>query len=274
MESSRLPFSAILLFTCAQATGCYPAENHNLTLVHATPANPIEGQLNAAERQLLTDAIVQAAVKPKVAVEVGTWLGGGSTLHILRALHRNGIGTLLGIEADRSVYEQMVRNIREAVPEAVYRFTPAFGYSHDILPGWLERLGPEAQVDFVFLDGGNNPREQIEEFVLLESRIAVGGQIMAHDAKLRKGKWLVPYLSLLDNWTTVLHDVSEEGLLHARKTNMRATHRSLSAARRKLFQLHCSPLEIAARIVPKSVRTAVLHGVPRSVAGWIADGRR
>jgi len=23
---------------------------------------------------------------------------------------------------------------------------------------------------------------------------------MAHDAKMRKGKWLVPYLSLLDNW--------------------------------------------------------------------------
>ena len=239
-----------------------------------TQTDPIEGQLNAAERQLLTDAIVKAAVKPKVAVEVGTWFGGGSTLHILRALQRNGVGTLLGIEADESVYEQMIRNIREAIPEALHRFTPAFGFSQDIIPGWLDKLGPEAQVDFVFLDGGNNPREQIEEFTLLESRIPVGGQLMAHDAKLRKGKWLVPYLSLLDNWTTTLHDVSEEGLFHARKTSARATHKSLGAARRKLLQLHFSPLEIAARIIPKSIRSRVLHSVPRSVAGRIADGRR
>jgi len=29
---------------------------------------------------------------------LGTWLGGGSTLHILRALEQNGVGHLYGIE--------------------------------------------------------------------------------------------------------------------------------------------------------------------------------
>lgn len=50
----------------------------------------IDGQLNEAERQLLTKEILEAPRKPRAVLEVGTWLGGGSTLHILRALHRNG----------------------------------------------------------------------------------------------------------------------------------------------------------------------------------------
>lgn len=54
----------------------------------------IEGQLNAVERWLITEAIVSAAKKPLVAIEVGTWLGGDSTLHILRALEQNGAGQL------------------------------------------------------------------------------------------------------------------------------------------------------------------------------------
>jgi nucleoside-diphosphate-sugar epimerase len=63
----------------------------------------IEGQLNEAERRLITEAITGAAKKPLVAIEVGTWLGGGSTLHILRALEQNGTGHLWGIEADRAL---------------------------------------------------------------------------------------------------------------------------------------------------------------------------
>ena len=72
---------------------------------------PIEGQLSEAERRLITEAITGAAQKPLVAIEVGTWLGGGSTLHILRALEQNGAGELWGIEVDRSIYERMLANI-------------------------------------------------------------------------------------------------------------------------------------------------------------------
>ena len=42
----------------------------------------IRGQLNAVERRLLTEAIIGAEEKPKVLIEVGTWYGGGSTLHM------------------------------------------------------------------------------------------------------------------------------------------------------------------------------------------------
>ena len=77
----------------------------------------IPGQLNREERRLITAPILEAERKPEVVLEVGTWLGGGRTLHLLRALEANGCGHLWGIEADRSIYESMLTNIKAAAPE-------------------------------------------------------------------------------------------------------------------------------------------------------------
>src|SRR5438105_2506835 len=123
----------------------------------------IEGQLNAKEREILSKAMVDARVAPRTVLEVGTWLGGGSTLHILRALEKNGKGHLWGIEADHSIYERMLANLKAEAPEIINRFTPLFGFSQDVIPRWLAEQ-PALQVDFVFLDGGNRPLEQITEF--------------------------------------------------------------------------------------------------------------
>ena len=99
-----------------------------------------------------------------------------------------------------------------------------------MLPRWLEEQGKGCLVDFAFLDGGNRPGEQIDEFRLLDPVIPVGGQIMAHDAKLRKGKWFVPYFSLLDHWKTTLHDSSEVGLLSAVKVAAKPSSESKNKA--------------------------------------------
>ncbi|MBI3850083.1 MAG: class I SAM-dependent methyltransferase [Verrucomicrobia bacterium] len=238
------------------------------------PEQTIEGQLNATERRLLMQAIREAAVKPKVVIEVGTWFGGGSTLHILRALQQNGAGHLWGIEADRSVYEQMLTNLRAAAPEACSRFTPLFGFSQDVIPQWLAEQGRGVMVDFAFLDGSNNPGEQITEFHLLDSHIPVGGQLMAHDAKLRKGKWLVPYLSRLDNWRTELHDVSDEGLFHARKVAAQPSPASLRAAKARLLSLRCNPVEITAAILPSAICGFFLRLLPWHLARRLSDGRK
>jgi predicted O-methyltransferase YrrM len=234
----------------------------------------IEGQLNARERELLTNAILNAAKKPRVAIEVGTWLGGGSTLHILRALQRNGEGHLWGIEADRSIYDRMLANLRAAAPEALHRFTPLFGFSQKVIPQWIASQPSGFQVDFAFLDGGNNPMEQILEFRLLDPHIPTGGQLMAHDAKLRKGKWLRPYLSLLDHWKTEIHDISDEGLLYARKVAEAPSARSRSAARRKLLAMRLHPVEVAAAVLPRSVCGFLLGLLPRRTSTLLADGRR
>lgn len=236
-------------------------------------APEISGQLNAEERRLLSDAILRESPKPQVVVEVGTWLGGGSTLHILRALETNGLGHLWGVEADRSIYERMIENIRQAAPEAAARFTPLFGFSEQVLPKWLASQPVGFQVDVAFLDGGNRPVEQIAEFNLLDPFIPVGGQLLGHDAKLRKGKWLVPFVSALDNWESHLHDVSEEGLFSARKVAAKPSPASLKSAQARLRRLRLQPAELAAVILPHPVRKAVLGLLPRRWVRSLADGR-
>jgi predicted O-methyltransferase YrrM len=223
---------------------------------------PIPGQLSDGERQLLTAAIRNAPKKPEVVLEAGTWLGGGSTLHILRALHQNGTGHLYGIEIDRSIYTQMIANIQAALPEAVDQFTPLFGRSQDVIPRWLAEMGAACRVDFVFLDGGDNPLEQIIEFKLLVDRIPVGGRLMAHDAKMRKGKWLVPYLSRLDNWQVQLHELSTVGLLDAVKLRERPGPASLLAAERKLFWMRLKPMDVVAALMPGKLNKFILEAMP------------
>ena len=233
----------------------------------------ISGQLNSEERRIITAAILDAPGKPKIVMEVGTWLGGGSTLHLLRALERNGAGHLWGIEADRSIYDQMLENIRRAAPEATHRFTPLFGFSHEVIPNWLKGLGTEKTVDVVFLDGGNNPSEQIIEFLLVDAYMPVGGILMTHDAKLRKGKWLVPYVSRLDNWKSKLHDVSDEGLFFARKIAPNPSPTNLRSARFRLFQMRCAPAELAAALLPAKVCDLILRLLPKKLRRGVTEGR-
>jgi len=232
----------------------------------------IEGQLSDGERELLTKAILGHSWKPRVVIEVGTWLGGGSTLHILRALHRNGTGHLWGIEADHTIYERMLQNLRAAAPETVDRFTPLFGCSQTVIPNLLAEQGPDFQIDIAFLDGGNNPLEQITEFELLKDRIAVDGLLMAHDARVRKGKWLVPYVSRLDNWKCELHDLSEVGLFCARKLAPEPSPESSRRARSHLRRLRLQPVEIAAALLPKQLCGLILQFLPRRLAASLAEG--
>jgi predicted O-methyltransferase YrrM len=233
----------------------------------------IPGQLNATERDIITSAILEAAIKPKVVLEVGTWLGGGSTLHLLRALEQNGEGHLWGIEADRAIYDQMLKNIQEAAPEAAHRFTPLFGLSEEVIPRWLDQLEPDPKIDVVFLDGGDNPMEQVTEFKLLDSHMPVGGQLLAHDAKLRKGKWLGPYVSALDHWVSQLREVSEEGLFQARKIRQRPSPESLSAAENLLAHMRSNIMETIGAMLPSRVNAMLLRLLPSGLARKISQGR-
>ena len=96
---------------------------------------------------------------------------------------------------------------------------------------------------------------------------------MAHDAKLRKGKWLVPYVSRLDNWESKLHDVSEEGMFYARKTALRPSASSLRSARLALLKMRLNPIEVTAALVPSGVCRVVLGLLPPRLSRRLSDGR-
>jgi len=238
------------------------------------PSVAIEGQLSPEERQILINSVLNVSKKPQVVIEVGTWLGGGSTLHLLRALETNGVGHLWGIEVDSGIYERMVENITKGAPEAVSRFTPIFGFSQVVIPKWLAELPRDVMVDLAFLDGGDNPDEQITEFNLLNPRIPVGGQLLSHDANLRKGKWLAPYVSQLDNWKSQVHQCSIEGLFQAEKIRENPSPESLRKAKRLLTRMRLEPVEFLGRIMPKSLCGLILRILPTKLMLAISQGRR
>lgn len=231
----------------------------------------MEGQLNSKEREIITSWVND--LKPDRAIEVGTWLGGGSTLHILKALENNGKGHLWGIEAFQSIYDAMIANINSAGQEIAERFTPLFGFSQNVIPEFLAKHGKETTIQFVFLDGGDNPMEQITEFQLLRDAMPVGSVLLSHDAKLRKGKWLVPYLRAHDNWECKLHDVSDEGMFEARKKADQPSKESREKSAQVLRNLRMQPAELLGRWLPAPVISLILRMIPRKLVLKITQGR-
>jgi predicted O-methyltransferase YrrM len=231
----------------------------------------LEGQLNDAERQQIEQAITTFFKKNPICLEVGTYKGGGSTLQILRTLAKRG-GHLFGIEASPEIYEEMKAGLFAKEPELFRHFTPLCGFSQKVIPD-LFSSGKLTRIDFAFLDGGNNPREQIDEFRLLDPRMPIGSIIMAHDALLRKGKWLRRILPVMDHYETRLIPTSVEGLLVAKKIRSSPSRPASLKAAAILFFSSLSPLELAAQLSPASLRSMVFRTLPRKWASWIADGR-
>lgn len=232
----------------------------------------IEGQLNDQERELLYQAIILAPKPPEIVIEVGTWLGGGSTLTILNALEKNGIGHLWGIEASHDIYDQMMQNLNTHAGSVIHRFTPLFGLSVQVLPDWVAKQPKPLHVDLAFLDGGNNPMEQMEEFAFLDPLMPVGAQLFAHDARQRKGKFFVPFLSRLDNWKTEVHDFTENGLFAAQKIALEPSPASLQAARARVKAIQATPLEVVARLLPSSFKASVLRLMPKAIFSRLYHG--
>lgn len=232
----------------------------------------LEGQLNAEEREQILRAVTGLLPSKPICLEVGTYKGGGSTLQILQALAQ-GDGILFGIEASQRVFEEMKSSLQSREPQLCRRFFPVLGFSQKVIPSLIAE-GHLTRVDFAFLDGGNNPREQIEEFYLLDSRMPVGAILMAHDALLRKGRWLSRVLPVLDHYETQVLPISEEGLLIARKLAPCASFKSRTKARLLLFLCRLSPLELAAQWTPSGIRSLTFALLPKKFGAWLGDGRR
>lgn len=229
----------------------------------------IESQLRVEEKDILR-ARVDAMTTPTV-LEIGTYKGGGSTLTFLEAIKRKNSGRLIGIEADPDVFAEMKANITSVDSGYFAFFEPISGYSQRVIPGLLTKY---PRFDLAFLDGGNNPREQIEEFELLKDAIPVGGFLFSHDANLRKGHWLVPYLNELDNWRVTIHQSSEEGLLEAEKIKASPSSGSLRRARKVLRRRKLSPVELTTLLFPSNFKGFVLKLLPLKIRRRIGEGRK
>lgn len=136
----------------------------------------LRGQMWYAERRLIYQTVRRH--KPQHCFEIGTWQGGGSTLFISQALRDNGAGKLHTVEVDRGFYEEAVRKYREYVPALTPHVEFHYGDYREEYGAILEKGGG---VDFLLLDGQEDPEETLEQFEFFRPYASGGTILMAHD---------------------------------------------------------------------------------------------
>lgn len=148
----------------------------------------VDGQMWRRERELLYHSVLEA--RPKVAVEVGTWNGAGSTFFISQALAECG-GVLYSFEVDEELHRLAVE--AHLGNPCVRLF---LGKGEWLIPSALNGHA----VDFAFLDGSDNPQEAMDQIALLEPRMPAGAILMMHDWFEPKARLARPYLLDSPKW--------------------------------------------------------------------------
>jgi predicted O-methyltransferase YrrM len=155
----------------------------------------IPGQMWFEDRRVLYNTI--RALKPQRCFEVGTWMGGGSTLVIARALRDNGGGKLHTIEVLPDVYEAAVERYQRRVPDLLPYVEFHQGDYAEIFPSLLDAAGG---VDFFVLDGAEDGEQTLEQFRFFDERSHAGTGLFAHDWETEKARLVRAELESSDTW--------------------------------------------------------------------------
>jgi predicted O-methyltransferase YrrM len=152
------------------------------------------GQMYFEDRRVLYDTVRR--LKPQRCFEVGTWLGGGSTLVIARALRDNGGGRLHTIEILDDVHSKAVGYYERHVPELRPFVEFHLGDYRDHFPALVENGG----VDFFVLDGAENAEQTMEQFSFFDERSHPGTALFAHDWESEKSRLVRPEIEGSERW--------------------------------------------------------------------------
>ena len=152
----------------------------------------IPGQLWFEDRRVLYETVRR--LRPQRCFEIGTWLGGGSTLMVARALRENGSGTLHTIETLPDVAAQARELYARHLPELAPFVEFHQGDYREVFPPLVD-----GGVDFFVLDGAEDAEETIEQFEFFDAHTSPGASVFAHDWLTEKCRLLRPRLDG-DGW--------------------------------------------------------------------------
>lgn len=163
----------------------------------------MEGQLWPNERLLLHKVV--SDLKPKIALEIGTWKGGGSTFQIASALQEIGGGILTTCEPDVEMYSiafDLYTNIlSNRLPVRLKN-----EYSHNVIS---EMIRCNEIPDFVLMDGPEDPNVCLNDLKSLEDLMITGAIVAFHDWDLgvradglisTKSALVRPYIEQSTKW--------------------------------------------------------------------------
>jgi hypothetical protein len=155
------------------------------------------GQMWFEDRRVLYNTI--RALRPERCFEIGTWVGGGSTLVIARALRENGSGKLHTIEIKADVHADATRLYERHAPELRPFVEFHRGDYKAVFPELLRAGG----VDFFVLDGAEDGAETMEQFEFFDAASHPGTALFAHDWGSEKCCRVRPYVEQSDRWEVV-----------------------------------------------------------------------
>jgi len=190
-----------------------------------------KGQLSGIERKYLYDTI--RIIKPKIALESGTWYGGGSTLQITRSLFDNNYGKLYTYEEHYPFFEVAAKYYQNSEFKNTINL-----YNEDFVNG-IKRFDNVFMNDvgFVFLDGGDETSEGVTKlpefmypehsenlasFLYINARVKIGTHFLLHDwtIEMGRGSFIKEYLmknKMMDQFE-ILNIIDETtGLAHLKK---------------------------------------------------------
>lgn len=156
----------------------------------------MEGQLWPAERKLLHSTIISAV--PNVVLEVGTWMGGGSTLQIVEALLINKNGHLHTCELDTNLFNIAKSSYEHERPDLLPHITIHNKSSSQLIS---ELINSNMIPDVLFFDGPEDPSVAINDLKTLEPLLKSGTVFMMHDwdpGPSTKAHLIRPYIEA--NW--------------------------------------------------------------------------
>jgi hypothetical protein len=184
-----------------------------------------EGQLSDTERDYLFNLVI--SIKPNLVLESGTWLGGGSTLFLVKGVFENKIGKLHTYES-HTPYWKHANNFSE---QSIYKSYIDL-FNEDFIEG-CKKYNFEDNKVIIFLDGcdegadGKHPfplemypeiSENLQAFKILEFKIKSGTNVLLHDwnVDLGRGTWVKKYLEKnnFNGWELVNIITTTTGLAH------------------------------------------------------------
>jgi predicted O-methyltransferase YrrM len=154
----------------------------------------IPGQMWFEDRRVLYNTLRR--LQPRKCFEIGTWLGGGSTLVVARALARNGSGTLHTIEVEDDLHTRAKAFYAQHLPELRPFVEFHAGDYRAVFSDLIER---EGGVDFFLLDGAEDGAQTLAQFEF-DARSHAGTALFAHDWETEKAAQVRPLLESSDDW--------------------------------------------------------------------------
>jgi len=167
----------------------------------------MEGQLWPQERAMLHQTIL--TLKPELALEIGTWKGGGSTYQIADALVKNGKGLLITCEPDPELFA-IAKNTYEVELAGKMPVQLVNDYSHNL----INHLVNHGRIpDFVLMDGPEDPNVCLNDLKALENLMKPGSIVAFHDWDLgvradglvsTKSEFVRPYIEgSKEKWVSI-----------------------------------------------------------------------